>query len=220
MNLLSQKYWRAKQKTGFTMIEMLIIVTIVGIFATLGVVALQSSQTRSRDAERKADLEKIKVALEEYYNDNGCYPPEGTFDSCGSDAMSPYLAAIPCDPRSGEPYLYEPLAGATCSGYRMFGVLEDEDDPAIATLNCDGPEGCGVGGDYNYGISSGVTLSSGGSGGVDNPDPEGSFEGQWACDPQGICNSYADPQANNCPASFANSDCDGYCSNPVYRCGS
>ncbi len=207
-----RNYWIAKKKTGFTLIEMLVIITIVGVFATLGVVALQVSQTRSRDAQRKSDLEKIKVALEEYYNDKGCYPDAGAFANCGSTELSPYLRVIPCDPRTGEPYVYEPLAGATCSGYRMFGTLEDTNDPSIGKVGC----AAGACGNYNYGISSGTALSGGGG----SEERGGTYEGNWACDPMGVCNSYAHPQDMGCPASFANSDCDNMCDDSSYWCNS
>ncbi len=210
-----QKFWLNKKKSGFTLIELLVIITIVGVFAMLGVIALQSSQTRSRDAQRKTDLEKIKVALEEYYNDNSCYPPLGTFDDCNGSGMVPYLKNIPCDPRTGDPYVYEPLSESTCSGYRLFGLLEDVNDPSIGKVGC----ADGACGSYNYGISSGATLNSGGGVTFDE-EALGEYGGNWACDPNGICNSYQNPQQHDCPASFANNDCDNLCGNQAYRCGS
>jgi len=52
---------------GFTIVELIIIITIMGILLTLGVVNLSSSQASARDAERKGDLEGIAMYLETFY---------------------------------------------------------------------------------------------------------------------------------------------------------
>lgn len=150
-------YFKKKKKTGFTMIELLIVLAMVGIFSTAGVVGFQASQQKSRDATRKGDLNRVKVAFEDYYNDNNCYPPAGSLNACGSSALQPYLHSIPCDPLSDDPYLYAPLDNA-CAGYRLHASLENNDDPDIAEAGCDGDGGCGYGSSYNFGIASGTTV--------------------------------------------------------------
>lgn len=52
---------------GFTIVEIVITITIMGILLVLAVVNLSSSQVNSRDAERKADIEAIALHLESYY---------------------------------------------------------------------------------------------------------------------------------------------------------
>lgn len=63
------------------------------------------------DARRRADLAKIKIALEAYYGDHDCYPVFPLRDAnglpsyvCDSDILAPYLASMPCDPTSKKPY--------------------------------------------------------------------------------------------------------------------
>jgi prepilin-type N-terminal cleavage/methylation domain-containing protein len=55
-------------KRGFTIVELIIVITIMGILLVLGVVNLNSSQANARDAERKSDVETIATALESFYN--------------------------------------------------------------------------------------------------------------------------------------------------------
>lgn len=54
-------------RRGFTVIELVIVITIMGILLTLAIVTLNSSQANARDAERKSDAEALAVALESYY---------------------------------------------------------------------------------------------------------------------------------------------------------
>lgn len=52
---------------GFTVVELVITITIMGILLTLGVVNLTASQVNGRDAERKGDIEAIQANLEGFY---------------------------------------------------------------------------------------------------------------------------------------------------------
>src|SRR5512146_841885 len=62
------------RKKGFTLIELMIVMVIMGILAAIGVTAFMSSQTKARDAQRKGNLKAFAGALELYYNDKGVYP--------------------------------------------------------------------------------------------------------------------------------------------------
>ncbi len=53
---------------GFTIVELIITITIMGILMTLAVVSVNATQVRARDDERKADVEAIKIALDTYFN--------------------------------------------------------------------------------------------------------------------------------------------------------
>lgn len=61
-------------QTGFTLIEMLVVISIIGILATLVAANLNSARSRARDAERKSDIKNIGTALRIYYNDKGSFP--------------------------------------------------------------------------------------------------------------------------------------------------
>lgn len=61
-------------QAGFTIIELLIVIAIIGILATLVLTNFQGAQAKGRDTVRKNDINSIYQKLEEYYNENGGYP--------------------------------------------------------------------------------------------------------------------------------------------------
>lgn len=56
-------------RRGFTIVELIIVITILGILLTLAVVGLNDSQIKSRDSERTSDVETIGTYLESYFRD-------------------------------------------------------------------------------------------------------------------------------------------------------
>lgn len=201
------------------MIELLAAIAIIAVLVLAFMFAMRGQQAKAHDASRKSDLERIRIAFEDYFNDKSCYPPAGVLESCGSDDLDPYLREIPCDPLSKEPYAYEPVAG--CGGYRVYAVLNHKKDPQIARLGCDGPQGCGAvsGPQYNYGISVGVPLNAGGVI-IASPTPSPIPEFVYACDSTGVCNKFAgtSPLLHTCPVTFDDTDCSNACHLVSNRC--
>lgn len=66
------------RKRGFTIVELLIVIVIIGILATLIILAYNGIQQRARLAKRKADTSTMMKWLELYYTDNGMYPASDT----------------------------------------------------------------------------------------------------------------------------------------------
>ncbi len=100
-----------KRQQGFTLLELLIVIVIIGILAVIIVPGLSSGPKRARDAQRKADMRGVKNALETFYNDNNSYPVQTTTASttgltatalinATTGIVTNYLPALPCDPRS------------------------------------------------------------------------------------------------------------------------
>lgn len=63
------------EQRGFTLVELLVVILIMGVLLTIGTVSLRNSQIDSRDNERASDIENIGRNLETYYASNmGTYP--------------------------------------------------------------------------------------------------------------------------------------------------
>lgn len=62
---------------GFTLIELMVVITIIGILATIALVMYSGIQKSARDAKRIGDIDAIRKALEQYYTAyNFTYPAE------------------------------------------------------------------------------------------------------------------------------------------------
>lgn len=99
---------RRRNKSGFTLIEVLLVVVIIGILAALVGPRLVG---RAGDAERaaaKADIATIKMAVQIYEMDMGTLPPslDSLMNNPGGERWKgPYLNAPPVDPW-GNQYVY------------------------------------------------------------------------------------------------------------------
>ena len=72
-------------KKGFTLVELLVVMAIIGILATVIISGFRASQRRSRDAKRKSDLRQIGQAMELFYSDHDFYPAnsiDGNIEGC------------------------------------------------------------------------------------------------------------------------------------------
>ena len=107
-------------ESGFTLLELLVVMTIVGILAAIAVPALRDSPQRAREAALKADLFTFRSVLDQYHGDKGQYPPD-----LQTLVTEGYMRRIPLDPMtsSAETWLltYEE-------------VPEEPDDPAAAAI--------------------------------------------------------------------------------------
>ena len=209
-------------KQGFTLIEVLMVIALIALLSVAVYAGYARQLSRARDAQRKDDLEKLKVAFEDYYNDNACYPDFNLFTQCGSSVMLPYLREIPCDPYDDQPYRYFTFGGDACRGYRVLVQLENTNDPNIASSGCDKTNGCYYDDpSYNYGIAMGGSVAAG----------DWDEEGAWVIGVDGGCVFYTEALLldGDCPteyqsyaACFAVSGCTGGCTEeevPLYlRC--
>lgn len=75
--------YRAKQ-SGFTLIEILVVVTIIGILASITLLGLGPARRSAQDARRVADIRNIQSVLEVYFNKNGEYPLCTALDLAGA----------------------------------------------------------------------------------------------------------------------------------------
>jgi prepilin-type N-terminal cleavage/methylation domain-containing protein len=65
---------RIRQRNGFSLIEILVVVTIMATLTAIGMVSYSQISKNSRDGKRKADLEQVRAALVLYRTESGEYP--------------------------------------------------------------------------------------------------------------------------------------------------
>lgn len=141
-------------KKGFTLIEAMSVVAIIGILVTIGIYVAQAAQRQARDAKRKSDLTQISNAFITRYNDETCQsgfhlypgnnvglnPKTGKFswatietiqtntdkDLC-KQPLSTYLPTLPSDPDTAKHYYFAlngPLGGQIGKYFRVTAALE------------------------------------------------------------------------------------------------
>jgi prepilin-type N-terminal cleavage/methylation domain-containing protein len=142
-----------KSQKGFTIVELLIVIVVIGILAALVLNTFSGVQKRARDTQRQTDVNSISTQLEVYYNDNGGYPLAGTITTAnlkGLDAgalQPPNSAAVAVNGVTGAPgakpvngggdevYAYWPkeadgsttCAAAPCEKFTLYYWKEDGD---------------------------------------------------------------------------------------------
>ncbi len=67
-------YSASRISRGFTLVEILVVVAVIGVLATIGIMGFSKVQAGSRDAQRSASMTTLAEALEKYYDQNGEYP--------------------------------------------------------------------------------------------------------------------------------------------------
>lgn len=80
-------------KKGYTLLELMIVVAIVGILVMLAIPNFQQSAIKARETALKQNLFTMRTVLDQYYADRGDYP-----DSLESLVEAKYLRSIPVDP--------------------------------------------------------------------------------------------------------------------------
>ena len=146
---------------GFTLVELLITIAIIGILSLMGLSTFMTTQKKGRDFQRKASLAALGKALESYMNDKGVYPPSihGKILWCGTEALPesdacewgvPFADPLPEDPDADNPFVYmkalpkDPAGnlnfryeavdiGGVNKGYRIYAHLENDQDPDVFT---------------------------------------------------------------------------------------
>jgi prepilin-type N-terminal cleavage/methylation domain-containing protein len=130
-----------KSKLGFTLLELLVVISIIGLLASVVSVSLNSSRANARDVRRIADIRQMQLALELYFDSNNNYPGEAgwcdsskgvTATNCSGFVSNSwpsggiiaveqqgFMSKLPIDPINSADYYYgyEPVCGQTQYGF-------------------------------------------------------------------------------------------------------
>lgn len=127
-----------RKSLGFTLIEIMVVVAIVGLLSAVIYANFGESSAQSRDAKRKSDLRAMQAAIELYKNENGVYPEgcrgagnwsgqNGSIHACLSgseyviDLAPEYIPKLPTDPKLAGGYSgYAYIVNAERSVYKFI----------------------------------------------------------------------------------------------------
>jgi general secretion pathway protein G len=108
---------RTRVEDGFTLIEIMVVILILGLLATIVVQSLRGATDRAKRTKAQADISELKTALDRYYLDNGSYPttdqglqalvtPPTSGNIPANYEQGGYIERVPNDPW-GHPYYYQ-----------------------------------------------------------------------------------------------------------------
>lgn len=150
------------QQKGFTLMELLIVIIIIGILATMAFVMLGSVRTQARDVKRVADIKTIHTALDLYYHDEGHYPIADAYlddpvaDPDGPDNLvDEFIVGQPLTSSTGITYLNKipgnptPTADGTCEEGNEYEYIST-DGQSYSIKFCLGSDTGSAGAGINY----------------------------------------------------------------------
>lgn len=121
-------------KKGFTLIEILVVMSIIGILAALTLTGFGAARKNARDTTRKSDLAQYKLALEGYSSNNIGLYPSNAWDSDSNSANGIFATAGPLipgylptrinDPTNTTVYHYHYYGAADGVTYKLFAQME------------------------------------------------------------------------------------------------
>ncbi len=131
MPILKAKSCNLEARQGFTLVEILIVVSIIGMLASIVLVGLGSFRSRGRDARRAADLREVQNALELYYSKENSYPHDvGDWEGLGEALVDAGIGVtrIADDPLGGDKHYFY---GSNGQGYVLGATIEDPNNQVL-----------------------------------------------------------------------------------------
>ncbi len=131
-----------KSNKGFTLFELLVSVSIIGILTAIASISFSNAQKKGRDARRMEDMKMIQNAAEMYYSLNSyTYPISTAAPDAWTPASSssPALERFPTDPKGvgyENPYTYSAVGGGALTGANYCACAYIEGNGGNSDANC------------------------------------------------------------------------------------
>lgn len=132
---------QSSNKKAFSLIELILVFTLIGIISAVTYNIFGTARIGSRDSKRKTDVETIRGALERYRYDNGSYITGASLSSL----VPNYLNALPVDPDTTRAYAY------TSSNGKSYLVCASMESVSNQTGGAGCPAACGTTCNYSLG---------------------------------------------------------------------
>lgn len=134
-----------KKSPGFTLIEIMVAISIVAVLAMTGAIMYTPTQQKARDSKRQNDLRALQTALELYYQKNRNFPSttptginSGNRTSWGNLLSADYINTMPYDPKNPtnnqSTYIYYYYSIAGSGSYILCAKMEKLPGTADQTL--------------------------------------------------------------------------------------
>ena len=129
-----------RKYNGFTFIEILVTIAILGILTAITAVSFRGANKNARDTERKAELQEIRGGIEEYRLAEGVYPniTDSSVDGVFlADLQPDYVSHSYSDPKNDATHTYEyRYVGVSGCSYVLYSLMENEDNAVACPAAC------------------------------------------------------------------------------------
>jgi prepilin-type N-terminal cleavage/methylation domain-containing protein len=137
---------KTKQKNGFTLFEMLVVISIIAILTAVISINFSSAQKKARDSKRQQDMKAIQTAAEQYYSmSNYEYPKSANSGDWKPASGQPVLDLFPKDPKGTgwTAYVYNPgTTYCACAAMENVSNGNSTDDKCAFGTGVTGPYFC------------------------------------------------------------------------------
>jgi prepilin-type N-terminal cleavage/methylation domain-containing protein len=129
-----------KKNQGFTIVELLIVIVVIGILALLVITTYSGIQAKARNAKRQTDIQSLQTQLEAFFSQNGYYPSltdmnSSTWRATNMKSLDPNALVDPsstCNPTSASCLVSAPVAKSY-----SYAVTDSSGNPCEVTdTNC------------------------------------------------------------------------------------
>jgi general secretion pathway protein G len=131
MQTIARQRRAVRASGGFTLIELMVVVALISVLASMGVVQYRNSVVRTKEAVLREDLFRMRDAIDQYYADKAKYP--ASLEALVSEG---YLRQVPKDPITGSADTWqtvpsEPDASNPAAEAGIFDVKSGSDGTSI-----------------------------------------------------------------------------------------